>query len=195
MKGYAVVDLETTGLDPFQDYVIEIGIVFTDNELNVLKTYSTLVLDPNLQNEIANGWPEKYANAYKVHGISSAELLKHGIKPEEVMTEIEHIVLELYDKDKPMLVSDCLNFEWSFLLNMWHRLGVIWRERHAFPFHYCGRDINILLDLGILKREHKHTHRALEDAIAVYSLLWEARSIIMRLRGESNENSLCNSCN
>ena len=40
------IDLEMTGLDPDQDYIIEIATVVTDNELNELGTGPVLTMNP-----------------------------------------------------------------------------------------------------------------------------------------------------
>lgn len=41
-----LVDLETTGLTATQDYILEVGLVVTDAELNVLGSWSSLVKNP-----------------------------------------------------------------------------------------------------------------------------------------------------
>lgn len=44
--GYAVVDLETTGLSPARDQILEIGLVLTDARGAVERAWSTLVRPP-----------------------------------------------------------------------------------------------------------------------------------------------------
>lgn len=41
--GYVVFDLETTGLSPFKDEIIEIGAVKVDNDGKIVDTFTTLV--------------------------------------------------------------------------------------------------------------------------------------------------------
>lgn len=43
-KGYAVIDLETTGLSPFnKDAIVEVAVAVMDEDFNLTETYSTLV--------------------------------------------------------------------------------------------------------------------------------------------------------
>lgn len=43
-KGYAVIDLETTGLSPFnKDAIVEVAVALIDEDFNMTESYSTLV--------------------------------------------------------------------------------------------------------------------------------------------------------
>jgi len=61
--GYAVIDVETTGLRPsWNDRIIEIGIVHTDLAGRVTGQWSTLIN------------PERDLGPQRVHGISSSDI-------------------------------------------------------------------------------------------------------------------------
>jgi len=64
MPGYAVVDLETTGLRPsWQDRIVEIGVVLLDPDGEVEGTWETLVN------------PERDLGPQEIHGIVAADVL------------------------------------------------------------------------------------------------------------------------
>ncbi len=183
MKGFAIVDFETTGLDPFRDYPIEVGIIYTDLNLNILNVYNSLILADALKEEVSEleEWPDQYAKAYEVHGITLKELKAKGRRGFEVLVDLCGISEEIYGEDKPYFVADCLNFDWSFLMRLWRLQGMIFDATHNFPFHYCGRDINLLFDLGLIEEVIKPKHRALADAITVYAQLVSAREVLKLL--------------
>jgi DNA polymerase III subunit epsilon len=61
---FAVVDVETTGLYPSVDRVVEIGVVVTDRWGNVQLEYETLVN------------PERDVGPTSIHGLTAAMVLK-----------------------------------------------------------------------------------------------------------------------
>lgn len=60
---YAVVDVETTGLNPLRERVIEIGVLLLDPALELEGSWSTLIN------------PERHVTASHVHGIYDADLI------------------------------------------------------------------------------------------------------------------------
>lgn len=157
---YCFVDLETTGLDVSKDWVIEIGTIGTDADLNILFTFESRIKPLKKI--------EKETEAFRIHGISSSDLeLAPGYQ--KVVAQIQ-MLFEKYFSDKPVLVSDCLNFEWGFLSKLF--AGQPW------PFHYCGRDVGILNDfLGV---EFRLSHSALADAFDCLSVCRLAQDKFLR---------------
>jgi DNA polymerase III subunit epsilon len=68
--GYAVVDVETTGLDPEQDRIVEVAVVRLSPAGVITGEYVTLVRPDG-----PAGPPEAAAVAAEIHGISDADLL------------------------------------------------------------------------------------------------------------------------
>lgn len=59
---FAIVDLETTGLDPTTDRVIDIAIITADSDLNITNTYEFLVN------------PARPVSAQHIHGITDEDV-------------------------------------------------------------------------------------------------------------------------
>lgn len=157
-SGFAVIDLETTGLSPKLERVVQMAVVTTDNEGNVLDRWETLVN------------PDRPMTATEIHGITDDDV-RHAPKFVDLMDEI-HDRLEGY-----ALVAHNLRFDKSFLVAEHLRLG---REVPSVP-SVCTLDESVYflpdLDrrglsdccekLGILAGHHE----ALADATASAALL------------------------
>ena len=61
-RSFAVVDVETTGLNPMNERVIEIGVLQLNGALEVEREWSTLVN------------PEQHVKASRVHGLFDADV-------------------------------------------------------------------------------------------------------------------------
>lgn len=61
-RRYAVVDVETTGLDPMSERVVEIGVIQLNSSLEVESEWSTLIN------------PQRYVRASHIHGIYNTDV-------------------------------------------------------------------------------------------------------------------------
>lgn len=68
--GYAVVDLETTGLSPSRDQILEIGMVLTDADGGVEREWSTLVRPPAAPDGRIEVGPTQ------IHGLTATDLVR-----------------------------------------------------------------------------------------------------------------------
>ncbi|GAA5056404.1 DNA polymerase-3 subunit epsilon [Thermocatellispora tengchongensis] len=104
--GYAVIDVETTGLRPsWHDRIIEIGIVHTDTAGQVTGEWSTLVN------------PERDLGPQSVHGISASDI-RHA----PAFKEIAGTLVALLRDRIP--VAHNLRFDSGFLHHEFTRIGV-----------------------------------------------------------------------
>jgi DNA polymerase III subunit epsilon len=104
--GYAVIDVETTGLRPsWHDRVIEIGIVHTDLTGNVTGEWNTLVN------------PERDLGPQHIHGISAADI-RHA----PTFKEIAGALVTLLHGRVP--VAHNLPFDAAFLQHEFTRAGL-----------------------------------------------------------------------
>jgi DNA polymerase-3 subunit epsilon len=156
MKNYVVIDLETTGLSPARDDIVELSAVrFKDFEPS--DTYSTLV------------YPENGINyqASLVNGITE-DMVEDAPRIDDVAGEFLDFVL----KDR-IVVGQNIDFDLRFLRS---NGIVISRDRHDIydtmhmaRKHLCGGEVNNH-KLGTLckyyKIANKDAHRGVGDCTA-----------------------------
>jgi oligoribonuclease len=158
-KGIIWIDIETTGLDPSVDGILEIAVVVTDPELRVEGVYQS-VIKP--EEDALINMSLKVANMHTVNGL--LDELHKGISPKD---SAEQIVLMFQTMNiRPMafpMGGNSIHFDRSFL------------DAHMLPVStYCSKrnlDVSALAEMGKLwypdamkdepvKKKH---HRALED--------------------------------
>lgn len=157
LKDYVVLDLETTGLYPKHDRVIEVGALRI-RDGKVVDTYSTFV---NPQQKLSEKVTE-------ITGITDGDL-EHAPTMEEIWMDLFSFLGE------DMLLGQRILFDYSFL----KRIAV----NHNFSFERKGIDTlkiarKYLADLESRKLSSLcdyygikiHAHRALEDARATHNL-------------------------
>ncbi len=169
---YAVLDVETTGLLPsHHDRIIEIGIVRTDGNGNVIRDYCTLVN------------PKRDIGPTHIHGIMAGDVKDAPLFSEvigDVFEAIKGAVVVAHNArfDLRFLTHECAGCGTPLpalmslcTLQMSRALGV-------------GTDSRKLADicdeLGIV---HEHSHSALGDARATASLLSRCLQQLKRLNG------------
>ncbi|MDI1435391.1 exonuclease domain-containing protein [Polyangium sorediatum] len=157
--GFAVIDVETTGLRPQSERIIEIGLVRTDVYGNVLSELSTLLN------------PQRNPGATHIHGITPADITD-APRFREVLPElVRHLA-------GAVLVGHNLRFDRGFLQHEFSR------TEYAFPAapQLCTRDLAVEFlphlpnyrlptcgaAIGI---HHAYHHTALEDARVTTKLL------------------------
>jgi DNA polymerase III epsilon subunit family exonuclease len=165
-REYVAIDLETTGLNPRTERVVEVGAVRFDSRGRDLSVYQSLV-NPNRPVS---------PQARAVHGITDEELL--ASRPAEA------VLPEFFDwlqtGNRPILLAHNASFDAAFLGREFVRVGVVTsglsvvdtlplarRLRPDSPNHRLDTLARLLsLDLDI-------PHRALTDAYRVKGL-WRA---------------------
>ncbi|MEV0626633.1 exonuclease domain-containing protein [Nonomuraea wenchangensis] len=114
VAGYAVIDVETTGLRPsWHDRIIEIGIVHTDTAGRVTGEWSTLVN------------PERDLGPQRIHGISAADI-RHAPTFKEVVGTLIGLL-----RDR-VPVAHNLRFDSDFLQHEFARIGTPISPLHDF---------------------------------------------------------------
>jgi DNA polymerase III epsilon subunit family exonuclease len=159
---FVVADIETTGLEPKKDEIIEISAVKVNRDSNIHTTFSSLIK------------PEKKVpkKITELTGITSEMLEREGEKLDSVMTEFVNFVGDL------RLVFFNAPFDHTFLRNAAHRIGMkienpvscaLDMARRAWP-GLKSYKLEDLARTGGLNTEGKH--RALKDCeltITVYT--------------------------
>lgn len=168
--GFAVVDVETTGLRWKADRIIEIAVVRLDVAGNVISEWVTLVD------------PERHPGATHIHGLS-AEDLQGAPKFTEVLQDLVRYL------GGAVLVGHNVNFDASFLREEFFRAGILMprvpvlctREMAQTVFPRLG-EYRLAACCNAYGIAQGPEHQALEDARAtaiLFARLWN-EDIIQR---------------
>ncbi|MDI1446442.1 exonuclease domain-containing protein [Polyangium sp. 6x1] len=153
-RGFAVLDVETTGLRWKTDRIVELAVVRTDAEGRVLAELTTLVN------------PERNPGATHIHGLG-AEDLAGAPRFSDVLSELVRFL------EGAVLVGHNVKFDLAFLAEELGRLGYAWPDAPRL----CTRELamRVLPGLGeyrlsscckALGVDGGNEHRALDDARA-----------------------------
>lgn len=161
---FIAIDVETTGLNPSDDYITEIGLVLFENG-KVTKNYNSLIhISVSIPPEIVS-----------LTGITD-EMLKNAKSEAEVFREVVDFLGDAMD-EKTILVAHNALFDLSFLANSLKRYGYIGVINYVDTlnlsrllvhglFNYkqetVARYFNIVND---------NAHRALSDALTCGRIL------------------------
>lgn len=164
---FFVLDYETTGIDTEKDEPIEVGIIVTDENFNLVETFDSLIrpADPK--------WVDGQLYAYRVHGIHPSEF-EEAMDPDDVGHYIADLAAQhTKNGSRPVLVSDNIQFEWAFTRRLLAAAKADW------SFHYCGWDSSLLLEAtGV--GDPKPVHRALADAGLLHAAILRALERLRR---------------
>ncbi|MTH53640.1 DNA polymerase III subunit epsilon [Bacillus mangrovi] len=160
-----LLDVETTGLSPKQDEMIEIGLLlfsynpYADEFIEVEETHSYL-REPQSSTALAN-----YKNAYRVHGIPFEDVQGQAFQDERVQEAFSRC---------DFVIAHNASFDRSFICTMypeaaqlkWHCSvrHIPWKE-YGF---YSSKLLYLIEKHGL---GNAQTHRALDDVRQLYALL------------------------
>lgn len=157
MKHLVWVDLETTGLDPDEDDIFEIGVIVTTPNLEIVDKFAQVIHQPIVSFDKMNEW---------VQSQHQKSLLLEDVKVSQItIKDAEQSALRFVQgyapfKEAPMCGST-ISFDRSFL-----RVHMPELENY---FHYRNIDVSTVKELARLwypdfpllaKRE---AHRTIED--------------------------------
>jgi DNA polymerase III subunit epsilon len=155
---YAVVDLETTGLTPGVDAVVEIAVVLTDAEGEAEADWHSLVR------------PWRRVGATEVHGLHAADL-EGAPAFEAVADRLDRLLAGR------ALVAHNAGFDAAMLTREWQRLGLARRwttactREAAEQLELRGRRLPELMEELAIDRAGS-AHRAASDAEATALVWW-----------------------
>lgn len=169
-------DLETTGLDPHHDIVLEVAIVITDDKLNVHGEFSSIVLNhvplDRGVDMFAVSAGAKVWEGHKKNGLLD-ELWKAWMKIKDVdgsafcMRRVEAEIAMFFDAhgvqgdNKPLLAGSTISFDRNFMQ--------VQMPSTLKRLHYRNVDVSTISELAKVWRpdlstpEKKEMHRALSD--------------------------------
>jgi DNA helicase-2/ATP-dependent DNA helicase PcrA len=172
----AVVDLETTGLDPEQSEIVEIAAAMVSGGFTVESFQRLLKVEQGLK------------GSDRIHGINAAQLERVGVAATEALRELASKTSGL------LLVGHNFGFDLEFLLYHWSRVGLkvsppAWVDtldlaRRVLP-PQGGFSLGALRErLGLAATP---THRAADDVACTVELLGRLVPELERTREERED--------
>ncbi len=153
------IDLEMTGLDPDNDYIIEIATLVTDADLNVLAEGPSLVI--HQPDSILNNMNEWCINQHGQSGLTQ-RVRDSKISEREAEQQTIAFVAEYVDKGVSPMCGNSIGQDRRFLYRYMPEL-------EAF-FHYRNLDVSTIKELArrwnpeLLKNfSKKGSHLAMDD--------------------------------
>jgi DNA polymerase-3 subunit epsilon len=168
---FIVVDVETTGGNPINERIIDIGCVTTIGG-EIVSTYTSLVN------------PHQFIPPFisKMTGISN-EMVFTALEAEEVFYELQNY----FKQDYAVFVAHNAQFDWAFVLNTFLRCNLEPPELKRLCTLKLSRRLlrkNLKKNVGSLANHFNITvngrHRALGDALATAQILIELLEIAER---------------
>lgn len=176
---FFVLDYETTGVDTVKDHPIEVGIIACDENFAVLDTRQWFI-EPS-ETTIVRGargttWHESVLGSFRVHGIDPGDAIRGGADVAVGEAIAGFTLTHTIWGQKPVLVSDNIQFEWAFTKRLIDAAKVAW------PFHYCGWDTSLFLEATGVGDPYPVPHRALADAGLLHAAIVKALDRTRSLR-------------
>ena len=164
---YLWIDIETTGLDPDNDRMIEIGWLLTEHHEIVEQTQSVLITPDKI------AWELMQQDLFVQTMHTENGLLKDMETFGTILAEdAEDQILETLDKHQigqPTLAGSSVHFDRSFIRNWMPRL-----DRRLSHRHMDASALRMFFDsvgyYSVGQKERETMHRALEDVEDSYEL-------------------------
>lgn len=166
---YIVIDVETTGLSPDDDRIIEVAAVKCEND-RIVDSFHSLI----------NPGRRIPSNVTKLTGIKNADVAG-APDMDAVAPELSEFI------DNLPLVAHNANFDVKFIANAFKRAGVskgmlyidtLVLSRNAFPDMPNHKLSTLINELGLL--DHEQEHRAMSDVEATQRLYMACKAQLVR---------------
>lgn len=151
---YAFLDLETTGLNPENDQILEVGIILTDQDLTETGRYSWLIQAECVPKEIS-----------KLTGITNEMCQQDGLPLNDVIRKLFSLM-----KNRTVVIHNA-SFDLAFLSKASEKYGIemegfrtidtiaLAKRKYRRLNHYRLEDLSEKLEISVQDR-----HRALSDS-------------------------------
>lgn len=108
------LDLETTGLDPVSDRIVQAAVVLVAADGAVSDTSWHGIVDPGVVIPVG---------ASNIHGITTERARREGMPPVEALQVIARLINDAADREIPLVIYNA-PFDWPFVLAEAQRHGV-----------------------------------------------------------------------
>lgn len=153
---FCFIDLETTGLDPKKDKILEVACIITDSKLNEIDTYAAVV-NHTVADLSMDTW---CLNTHTESGLLG-EVAKSKTSLEDIENDLDRLIRRHFPTSRPSFSGNSVHFDKKFFEE--HMPKVTKR------FHYRIIDVSSFM-LGIsiyhgfsIQKERATAHRALAD--------------------------------
>lgn len=149
------LDMEMTGLDEKVDSILEIAILITDVDFNIVDSYHRIIFQPPDVMDRMDDWCKK------THGKSGlTEEVKTGILLPHAENEVCELVSKYFKKERAVLCGNSIHQDRKFIDQ--------YMKDFAKLLHYRIVDVSSFKEIfkRKYKQEYKKTkdgHRALDD--------------------------------
>ncbi len=154
MKRMFWVDLEMTGLDEKVDQILEVAVVITDVNFNVLDTYHRVVFQPQTVLDAMNDWCK---NAHGKSGLTA--LVPTGTPLAQVEKELLELSAKHFPQEKIVLCGNSVGNDQRFIL--------AYLPEFSKKMHYRVVDVTSFKEIfrskWNLNVQKAEGHRALDD--------------------------------
>ena len=108
------LDLETTGLDPLKDRIVQAAVLMVDADGSEQATSWHGIVDPGVPIPV---------EASAIHGITTERARREGMPPVEALRRMAHLIDDAADHGVPLVIYNA-PFDWPFVLAEAQRHGV-----------------------------------------------------------------------
>jgi len=102
----AALDLETTGINPLEDRIVQAALMFVEPDGTIGAKSWIDIVDPGV---------EIPAGASEVHGITTETARAHGIHPADALGQISELLDEIVERAIPLVIYNA-PFDWPLLI-------------------------------------------------------------------------------
>ena len=150
------IDIETTGVDYKNDSILQVAVIITDKDFNILEEHSWIVKqDERVRNTVSEDVKQMHLKT------GLWDKIENGIDQETVDFELFKVLRRAQPEDKISIGGSSVHFDMNMLVSQFSYTGPILSHRvmdisaARLNWEFMGHDIKF--------PEHTVSHEALDD--------------------------------